>query len=85
MGGAATSKAFLRQPKRPRFVTVSELLRRRDEGAPFQELFGSIGATRLGDQFDHVVHIDHTRAVEPLERNAAWDLGELPEVFPSVV
>ena len=41
--------------------------------------------TRLGDQFDHVVHIDHTRAVEPLERNAAWDLGELPGVFPSVV
>lgn len=46
-----SSKAFAREPKKPRFVSVSELLRRRDEGAPFQEMFGSIGATRLGDAF----------------------------------
>ena len=30
------------------------------------------------DQFDAVIHIDHTRAVEPLERTAGWELGEPP-------
>ncbi len=38
---------------------------------------------RLADQFDAVIHLDHTRALEPLERNARWDRGEPPETFPS--
>jgi erythromycin esterase-like protein len=38
---------------------------------------------RLGEQFDAVVHLDHTRAVEPLERTSLWDEGEPPETFPS--
>jgi erythromycin esterase-like protein/predicted phosphoribosyltransferase len=38
---------------------------------------------RLPDQFDYVIHIDETRAVEPLERTAAWDVGEFAETFPS--
>jgi erythromycin esterase-like protein len=38
---------------------------------------------RLGEQFDAVIHIDHTRAVEPLERTSLWDKGEPPETFPS--
>jgi erythromycin esterase-like protein len=33
-------------------------------------------------QFDFVLHIDETRAVEPLERSAAWQAGELPETYP---
>jgi erythromycin esterase-like protein len=37
---------------------------------------------RLSDQFDVVLHIDETRAVEPLERTAGWDRGEAPETFP---
>ena len=40
------------------------------------------GAT-LPRQFDFVLHFDETRAVEPLERTAAWDAGELPETYPS--
>jgi erythromycin esterase-like protein/predicted phosphoribosyltransferase len=36
---------------------------------------------RLADQFDVVIHIDDTRAVEPLERTARWDRGEVPETF----
>ena len=40
---------------------------------------------RLSDQFDAVIHFDHTRAVEPLERTAGWDRGEVPETFPSGV
>jgi len=38
---------------------------------------------RLADQFDAVIHFDHTRALEPLERTSLWDLGEPPETFPS--
>jgi erythromycin esterase-like protein/predicted phosphoribosyltransferase len=38
---------------------------------------------RLADQFDAVIHIDETRAVEPLERAAIWTGGELAETFPS--
>ena len=39
---------------------------------------------RLPRQFDAVFHYDHTRAVEPLERTATWERGEveLPETFP---
>jgi erythromycin esterase-like protein len=37
----------------------------------------------LPRQFDVVLHYDHTRAVEPLERTALWERGELPETYPS--
>ncbi|HEY0858781.1 MAG TPA: erythromycin esterase family protein [Albitalea sp.] len=40
---------------------------------------------RLPDQFDALIHIDETRAVEPLERNAQWDATELPETYPAGV
>jgi erythromycin esterase-like protein len=40
---------------------------------------------RLADQFDAVIHLDHTRALEPLERSALWDRGEPPETYPSGV
>jgi erythromycin esterase-like protein/predicted phosphoribosyltransferase len=38
---------------------------------------------RLPEQFDFVLHFDETRAVEPLERNAVWEAGEVAETFPS--
>ncbi|MFI5053814.1 MAG: erythromycin esterase family protein [Acidimicrobiia bacterium] len=38
---------------------------------------------RLAEQFDAVIHLDHTRALEPLERTSRWDDGEPPETFPS--
>jgi erythromycin esterase-like protein len=38
---------------------------------------------RLSDQFDAVIHFDETRAVEPLERTAEWETGEVPETFPT--
>ena len=37
---------------------------------------------RLGEQFDAVIHLDHTEAVEPLERTSLWDRGEPPETYP---
>jgi erythromycin esterase-like protein/predicted phosphoribosyltransferase len=36
----------------------------------------------LARQFDAVLHFDITRAVEPLERTAAWSTDEAPETFP---
>jgi erythromycin esterase-like protein len=38
---------------------------------------------RLAEQFDAVIHLDHTNALEPLERSGLWDRGEPPETFPS--
>jgi erythromycin esterase-like protein len=38
---------------------------------------------RLANQFDGIIHFDHTRAVEPLERTTEWELGEVEETFPS--
>jgi erythromycin esterase-like protein/predicted phosphoribosyltransferase len=38
---------------------------------------------RLPEQFDFVLHFDETRAVEPLERGALWEAGEVAETFPS--
>ncbi len=39
--------------------------------------------TRLSQQFDALIHLDSTRAVEPLDRNIHWEQGEIPETFPS--
>ena len=38
--------------------------------------------THLSDQFNAVIHIDETRAVEPLERTSDWENGEPLETFP---
>jgi erythromycin esterase-like protein/predicted phosphoribosyltransferase len=40
---------------------------------------------RLADQFDAVIHIDETSAVEPLETTSDWEMGEPPETFPSAL
>jgi erythromycin esterase-like protein len=37
---------------------------------------------RLAEQFDAVIHLDETRALEPLEKTSEWDAGELPETYP---
>ena len=40
---------------------------------------------RIADQFDRVVHVDETSALEPLERTSTWEDGELPETYPWAV
>lgn len=37
---------------------------------------------RLAAQFDAVIHLDETNALEPLERTPRWETGEAPETFP---
>lgn len=49
---------------------------------PETERFSHYFDARLSRQFDLVIHLDETRAVEPLERQAGWEEGELPETFP---
>jgi len=50
---------------------------------PETELQSHYFEAHLAQQFDAVVHIDHTRALEPLERTPLWDRGEPAETFPS--
>ena len=38
---------------------------------------------RPADQFDAMIHIDQTRALEPLEPTSLWIAGETPETYPS--
>jgi erythromycin esterase-like protein len=38
---------------------------------------------RLPEQFDALIHFDHTQAVQPLDRTPGWDSGESPETYPT--
>lgn len=38
---------------------------------------------RPGQQFDAVIHVDETRALEPLETTSLWAAGETPETYPT--
>ena len=37
---------------------------------------------RLPEQFDGVIHLDETRALEPIDVTSVWNRGEVPETFP---
>ena len=50
---------------------------------PDTELVSHYFHACLPDQFDAILHYDHTRAVEPLERTTDWQAGEVEETFPS--
>ncbi|ABM37494.1 erythromycin esterase family protein [Polaromonas naphthalenivorans] len=39
--------------------------------------------THLSAQFDAMIHIDETSALEPLDKGPVWSTGEAPETFPS--
>jgi erythromycin esterase-like protein len=70
---------------------VTELRKPRLERAigviyrPDTERMSHYFRARLSEQFDAVIHIDETRAVEPLERTARWETDEVPETFPSAL
>ncbi|HEX2285707.1 MAG TPA: erythromycin esterase family protein [Mycobacterium sp.] len=38
---------------------------------------------RPADQFDAMIHIDSTRALEPLDPTSEWQAGEVPETYPT--
>jgi len=37
----------------------------------------------LSDQFDAIIHVDRTQAVEPLEKTIHWENGEVDETYPT--
>jgi erythromycin esterase-like protein len=89
-------EALFHQVSRPRFALTFGRSKPLDEifSEPFLER--AIGViyrpeterqshyfhTRLSRQFDAIIHIDETRAVEPLERTAEWEEGEPAATFP---
>lgn len=68
-------RAHLSQPRLERAIGVIY--------RPDTELISHYFHARLPDQFDGILHYDHTRAVEPLERTTEWEMGEVEETFPS--
>jgi erythromycin esterase-like protein len=38
---------------------------------------------RPADQYDAIIHIDRTRALQPLEPTSIWVEGQTPETYPS--
>jgi erythromycin esterase-like protein/predicted phosphoribosyltransferase len=69
-------------------VATADLHGRRLERAigviyrPETERISHYFLARLADQFDAIVHLDETHALEPLERTSLWERGELPETYP---
>jgi erythromycin esterase-like protein len=74
LGNRSAAAEQLREPHLERAIGVIY--------RPDTERMSHYFYARLSDQFDAVLHFDHTRAVEPIERTAAWTRGELPETFP---
>ncbi|MGA8145132.1 MAG: erythromycin esterase family protein [Candidatus Acidiferrales bacterium] len=68
---------FLRHPRLERAIGVIYL--------PQSERLSHYFHAQLPDQFDAILHLDETRAVEPLERAAVWERGEVPETYPSTL
>lgn len=52
---------------------------------PETELVSHYFRANILQQFDAVFHFDKTRALEPLERTALWEQGEVPETYPTGV
>lgn len=72
-----TSASVLQKPRLERAIGVIYL--------PQSERVSHYFHACLPAQFDAVLHMDKTRAVEPLERLAEWETGELPETYPSTL
>ena len=70
-----------------RWVLLAVAFRQNPNQSVFLLSVSARGAfwARLADQFDAVLHFDETQAVEPLERSAEWETGEVPETFPFAV
>ena len=69
-----TASKYLSEPQLERAIGVIY--------RPESERISHYFYARLSEQFDAVIHFDQTRAVEPLERTARWERGELPETYP---
>jgi len=75
--GAGAAGHALREPRLERAIGVIY--------RPETELQSHLFSASAARQFDALVHIDETRAVEPLEPGGSWDLLEPPETYPTAL
>ena len=75
--GSGDSGRALREPRLQRAIGVVY--------RPQTERQSHYFAAKAASQFDALVHIDRTRAVEPLERTLTWHHGEPPETYPTAL
>jgi erythromycin esterase-like protein len=68
---------LLREPRLERAIGVIY--------RPDTERWSHYFRATMPEQFDAIIHLDETRALEPLERDSEWDSGELPETYPSAL
>jgi erythromycin esterase-like protein len=64
----------LRQPRLQRAIGVVY--------RPHTERLSHYFEAHVADQFDALLHFDHTTAVEPLEPTPVWNAGEPAETYP---
>jgi erythromycin esterase-like protein len=83
------SASFLLRPRDLDEHTMTDLVEPRLQRAigvvyrPQTERVSHYYHARLPRQFDAMIHIDRTRALEPLERATSWRSDDAPETFPS--
>ena len=75
LGDLGEAAGGLREPHLQRAIGVVYL--------PGTERVSHYFHARLPSQFDALMHLDETHALEPLERTATWERGELPETYPT--
>ena len=77
LGDEQKATSLLRPPRLERAIGVIY--------SPRSERVSHYFHAQLPDQFDAILHCDETRAVEPLERAAVWEHGEVQETYPSAL
>ena len=77
LGRREEATSALRDPRLERAIGVIYL--------PQSERASHYFHAQLPDQFDAILHYDETRAVEPLERTAGWEAGEVFETYPTAL
>lgn len=77
LGDLGASTAALHEPRLERAIGVVY--------RPETERRSHYFDVRLADQLDAVIHVDRTHALEPLERTALWERGELPASGPAAL
>jgi len=96
---AGSHEELLHEVGLPRFVLLPDANRRLPDVLRRERLERAVGVVyrpdterashwfhaRMADQFDAVVHVDRTRAVEPLERSPGWHTPEMPGTYPFAV
>jgi erythromycin esterase-like protein len=66
--------AALHQPRLQRAIGVIY--------RPETERLSHYFTTHLPEQFDIMIHLDETRALQPLERAPGWQSEDVPETYP---